>query len=99
MGKIYYVKCPPTELEALQQATNYVEKKLTTINESSQVLGSERVAIIAALNIAHELLLSKQEKNSDIKRVHHKVSQLQQKVDEALARYEQIEFPSTEQSE
>jgi cell division protein ZapA len=97
LGKTYYVKCPPAELEALQQASQYLEKKLKSISESNQVLGSERAAVITALNIAHELLLVRDRKTNTTQRIQQKVSQLQQKVDEALTRYEQIEFPTTEQ--
>lgn len=92
LGRIYYVKCPPNEVEQLKKAALYLENKLRTYAESTQVLGLERIAVIAALNITHELLLNQQEKNHSSQTVHQKLHDLQRTVDEALAHHGQLEL-------
>lgn len=56
LGKEFMVACPENEREALRSAATYLDKKMREIQVSGRVLGTERTAIMAALNIAHELL-------------------------------------------
>jgi cell division protein ZapA len=56
LGKEFMVACPPHEKQSLVQAAAYLDKKLREIQAGGKVLGTERSAIVAALNIAHELL-------------------------------------------
>ncbi len=59
MGREFRVTCPTEEREELLLAVAYVDKKMREIRDSGKVVGSERVAIMAALNITHELLTIK----------------------------------------
>lgn len=56
LGKEYRVACPPEEREALLQAVAYVDGKMHDIAEKTRSNISERIAVMAALNIAHEFL-------------------------------------------
>lgn len=56
LGKEYRVACPPDEREALLQAVAYVDGKMHDIAEKTRSNISERIAVMAALNIAHEFL-------------------------------------------
>lgn len=56
LGKEFMVACPENEREALRAAAAYLDKKMREIHASGKVIGAERSAIMAALNIAHELL-------------------------------------------
>jgi cell division protein ZapA len=55
-GKEFMVACPEDEREDLMKAAKYLDSKMQEIHHSGKVLGAERCAIMAALNIAHELL-------------------------------------------
>lgn len=59
MGREFRVTCPAEEREELLLAVAYVDKKMREIRDSGKIVGSERVAIMAALNITHELLTIK----------------------------------------
>ena len=59
LGKEYRVACPPEERQALQDAVAYVDAKMHDIAEKTKSNISERIAVMAALNIAHELLSRK----------------------------------------
>lgn len=56
LGKEYRVACPPEEREALLAAVAYVDEKMHDIAEKTKSNISERIAVMAALNIAHEFL-------------------------------------------
>ena len=56
LGKEYRVACPPEEHEAQQAAVRYVDAKMHDIADKTKSSIPERIAVMAALNIAHELL-------------------------------------------
>lgn len=56
LGREYRVACQPEEREALLAAVAYVDGKMQDIAAKSKTAAAERVAVMAALNIAHELL-------------------------------------------
>jgi cell division protein ZapA len=56
LGKEYRVACPPEEREALLAAVAYVDEKMRDIAEKTKSSIAERIAVMAALNIAHEYL-------------------------------------------
>lgn len=56
LGKEYMVACPAEERESLVSAAAYLERKLREVQASGKVIGTERAAIMVALNITHELL-------------------------------------------
>ena len=56
MGRTYKVTCAPEEREALMLAVSYLDQKMNEIKSSGRVGSGERIAVMAALNIAHELL-------------------------------------------
>ena len=61
LGKEYRVACPPEEHDALQSAVAYVDAKMHDIAEKTKSNIAERIAVMAALNIAHELLTRQDE--------------------------------------
>ena len=56
MGRSYKVTCPDEERESLLQAVAYLDQKMGEIKSGGRVASVERIAVMAALNIAHELL-------------------------------------------
>ena len=60
LDKEYRVGCPPEQRDGLIRAAAFLDDKLRETREAN-VIGLERIAIMAALNIAHELLLARGE--------------------------------------
>lgn len=83
LGKEFRVACPEHERESLFAAAQYLDRKLREVQASGKVIGTERTAIMAALNIAHELLeLRSHGGLSDV--ATQKVRLLRNKIDAAL---------------
>lgn len=84
LDKAYRISCPEREQDSLRQAALYLDKKMRDIRGDGKVLGLERVAVIAALNIAHELFsANRAAQTADVDRI--AVTQLLGRIDQALA--------------
>lgn len=55
LDKEYQVACPPEEKIALNRAAADLDKRLRDIRSSGVIVGLERIAVMAALNLCHEL--------------------------------------------
>jgi cell division protein ZapA len=55
LDKDYHIACPASESANLERAADYLDKKMRDIRRSGKVIGTERIAVMAALNITYEL--------------------------------------------
>lgn len=84
LNKEYRVNCPAGSETHLSEAARYLDQKIREIRSSGRVVGLERMAMMAALNIAHELLLFRHQKEEYVQSVTEQIQRLQNKIDEAL---------------
>lgn len=56
LDKEYLVACPQEEQEALLRSARHLDIKMREIRASGKVFGTERIAVMAALNITNEML-------------------------------------------
>ncbi len=56
LDKEYQVACPEDEREALIESAEILNRKMREIRDSGKVVGLERVAVMAALNVCHDML-------------------------------------------
>jgi len=90
LGRTYRVACKDGEREALMQAVAYLDGKMNEIKAAGKVSGGERIAVMAALNIAHELLSTKLGGGYDVGQVKRRIAALESKLDSALAQQEKL---------
>lgn len=55
-GKAFLIKCPKDKVNALKSSANLVQTKIDEIKKTGRVVGTERIAMMAALNLAYELI-------------------------------------------
>ena len=55
LDKDYHIACPASQSTSLERAADYLDQKMREIRRSGKVIGAERIAVMAALNITHEL--------------------------------------------
>ena len=84
LSKEFQVNCPAGCEEQLHEAAFYLDQKMKEIRRSGRVIGLERIAMMAALNISHELLSFRQQKEADIQSVNKHIQRLQNKIDTVL---------------
>ena len=89
LGRSYRIACSEGEREALLQAVAYLEGKMSDIKKTGKVAGTDRIAVVAALNIAHELL-STRVGGFDIGQAKRKISEIEARIDTVLAKQEKL---------
>lgn len=57
LGKEYQVTCPPEERADLYASANLLDERMRAVRDGGRVVGAERIAVMVALNLAHELLV------------------------------------------
>jgi cell division protein ZapA len=90
LGRTYRVDCGDGEREALMQAVAYLDGKMNEIRKSGKVMGAERIAVMAALNVAHELLSVKLGAGFDIGQAKRRLSAIESQLDAAIAKQENL---------
>ena len=90
LGRTYRVACGDGERESLMQAVAYLDGKMNEIKVAGKVTSGERIAVMAALNIAHELLSTKLGAGYDIGQVKRRIVALESQLDAALAQQEKL---------
>jgi len=89
LGRQFRVACTEDEKQELQKAVSYLDAKMREIRDSGKVIGVERIAIMAALNMAHELL-SVRVDGVDLGEVRRRMSEMRTKIDEVLAAQDEL---------
>lgn len=56
LEKEYQVACPPDQQAELLLSARHLDEQMRAIRSTGKVIGLERIAVMAALNISHELL-------------------------------------------
>ncbi len=85
MGREYRVSCPEAEVESLIQASQYLDFKMREIREQGKVIGAERIAVMAALNMAFEVQSrSPAAAAVDTDHVQRRIEAMEARIDEAL---------------
>jgi cell division protein ZapA len=90
LGRSYRVACEDHEREALMQAVAYLDGKMNEIRKSGKVMGAERIAVMAALNVAHELLTMKLGTGFDLGQAKRRLLALESQIDAAIAKQEKL---------
>lgn len=65
LDKDYQISCPEDEESLLLSSARFLDEKMREAKESGATIGLERIAVMAALNITHELLQEGSEKGAD----------------------------------
>ncbi len=92
LEKEYHVACPPEERRALIDSAELLNSRMREIRDSGKVVGLDRIAVMAALNITNELLRTKGRDDSLETDVTDRLRSLRERVESALANGQQLEL-------
>lgn len=85
MGREFRVACPEEEQVGLLEAVDYLNRKMLEIRDGGKVIGLERIAIMAALNIAHEMLNTKAGDGFDMGDLKRRMARMELVIDQAMS--------------
>jgi len=92
LEKEYQVACPVDERSALLDAAELLNSKMREIRDGGNVIGLDKIAVMAALNLANELLILRNRDTSAETGVVGKIRQLRERVEAALNNGQQLEI-------
>jgi cell division protein ZapA len=92
MEKEYVVACPYDERSALLDAAEFLNLRMREIRDSGKVVGLDRIAVMAALNLAHEFLKVRDRETRSDSGAGQRVRALRERVEGALGKSQQLDL-------
>lgn len=92
LEKEYFVSCPQDERADLLDSAEYLNKKMREIRDTGKVVGADRIAVMAALNMANELLRLRKNEQEISGAVSGRVKHMRERVENALQRTRQLDL-------
>ncbi len=91
LDKEFQVACPSDQQQGLIQAAQHLDQQMREIRKTGKVIGLERIAVMAALNLSHELLQN-QQKGVSSQQETAAVKRISERIEETLHRCRQLEI-------
>ena len=92
MDKEYRIACKEEERHSLLASAHLLDERMREIRRAGRVIGAERIAVMAALNIAHELLLQRSARHQQSDAVTKRLHELEERIARALSTTNQLEL-------
>ena len=92
LEKEFLIACPHEERSALLDAAEFLDSKMRESRDTGKVVGIDRIAVLAALNMANDLLKSSNKDRRGEAELGNRVRALRERIDGALARGRQQEL-------
>jgi cell division protein ZapA len=84
LEKEYLIACPPSERADLLDAAEHLSQAMRAIRDTGKIVGLDRIAVMAGLNLANDMLKLRASKQTVDEDVLPRLRSLRQKVDKAL---------------
>ena len=92
MDREYVVACAYDERSALLDAAEFLNVRMREIRDSGKVVGLDRIAVMAALNLAHEFLKVRERESRLDSGAGHRVRALRERIEGALEKGQQLDL-------
>jgi cell division protein ZapA len=92
LDKDYKVACPPGEQSALLESAKFLDNKMREVRDTGNIMGSERIAVITALNMANDLLKTSSVDKELGQELPPRLKDLENKVSRVLEQARQLEI-------
>ena len=92
LEKEYFVACPYEERSDLLDSAEFLNSKMREVPDSGKVVGLDRIAVIAALNLANELIKVRKHGTVVEGDLGARLKSLRERVETALAKGQQLEL-------
>lgn len=86
LDREYLVACPPDQRDGLLEAAQLLDRQMRDIRNGNRMAGMDRIAVLAALNIAHELAQLRRASEHRDGTIGRAIGELNQRLDRLLER-------------
>ncbi|GAA4895128.1 cell division protein ZapA [Ferrimonas pelagia] len=98
LGKSFTVACPPQQTQQLQRVADELNQRMEQLKSRTGLGNLEQLAVMAALNLTHELMQSQQQQSEDQRQMQQRINLLQNTIEQALSERIQTRPKSVEPS-
>jgi cell division protein ZapA len=92
LEKEYFVACSADERTELLDSAELLNVRMKEIRDSGKIVGLDRIAVMAALNLAHEVLKLRARGGGSEQEVGQRLRTLRERVESALEKAQQLEI-------
>ena len=92
LDKDYFVACPSEERSDLIDSAAFLNSRMKEIRDTGKVVGADRIAVMAALNIANEMLRQREQGHGSQAELATRVRLLRERVETALQKGQQLDL-------
>ena len=92
LEKEYIVACTPEERSDLMESAEFLNKRMKEIRDSGKIIGLDRIAVMAALNLAHEVIKMRARDTGFESETGGRLKVLRERVESALEHGQQLEL-------
>lgn len=76
LDRDYHIACPPDERESLLKAADLLSQEMSEVRDSGRVVGMDRIAVMVALNLAHQYLQAEAERDATVSQSLERIQRL-----------------------
>ncbi|MGA2024627.1 MAG: cell division protein ZapA [Steroidobacteraceae bacterium] len=92
LEKDYFVACAPEERSELLDSAEFLNNRMREIRDSGKIVGLDRIAVMAALNLAHEVIRLRANSTGNEQEFGHRLKTLRERVETSLEKGQQLEL-------
>jgi cell division protein ZapA len=92
LEKDYFVACAPEERSELLDSAEMLNSRMREIRDSGKIVGLDRIAVMAALNLAHEVIRLSANSIGNSQELNHRIKSLRERVEISLEKGQQLEL-------
>jgi len=92
LDKEYFVSCPKEERGDLIDSAAFLNSRMKEIRDTGKVVGADRIAVMAALNIANEMLRQRERDHGTQAELGARIKTLRERVETALQKGQQLDL-------
>ncbi len=92
LDREFRVNCPKSEQQHLADSASALDMRMREIRDTGRVIGVDRIAIMAALNLASELLSTEDTSTETMEKVNQSINRMQEKIQQSLNETQELDF-------
>ena len=92
MDREFRVNCPKSEQQNLRDSAETLDQRMREIRDTGRVIGVDRIAIMAALNITSELLSTEGDSSNIVDSANQSINRMQEKITQSLNETEELDL-------
>ncbi len=92
LDKTWQIRCPEDKMQDLQKCARYLDNKMRDIALGGKIMGSERMIVMAAVNVIHDLVQQQSQKDIYIDSLTSRVRELQNQLEKNIPHTQEMEL-------